>query len=232
MIVGTGLLARAFARYAENDDVVIFASGVSNSLEVNPSAFARERLLLDQAFTTNIRHLVYFGSCGVVSQDEEALSPYMRHKKRMEEHVIGHPGGMVLRLPQVVGKTGNPNTLTNFIRDRILADQAFTVWAKAERNLIDIDDIVAIGSTAIDHGLHLQSAINVAADSSTLVPKIVDIFEDVLQHEAHCIIEDKGDPLQIDSSHASSIANSLGIDLGSGYAERVIRKYYGPDSDA
>ena len=230
MIVGNGLLARAFhARYADVDEVVVFASGVSNSLESNPNVFARERALLEDLLASGQPRLVYFGSCGVVNQQD--MSPYMQHKKRMESLVTTHPGGLVLRLPQVVGNTQNPNTLTNFIRDRILANEPFTVWAKAERNLVDIDDIVAIGGAAIDSGAPSLPIINIAAESSILVPEIVRILEDVLQRQAHCTIEDKGNQLRIDSSHASAIARRLGIDLGIGYAERVLRKYYGPTSE-
>ena len=230
MIVGNGLLARAFhARYANVDDVVVFASGVSNSLESDPNAFAREHALLEDLLASAQRRLIYFSSCGVVNQQE--MSPYMQHKARMESLVTTYAGGLVLRLPQVVGYTPNPNTLTNFIRDRIIASEPFTVWAKAERNLVDIDDIVAIGSAAIDSAGPSLPIINIAAESSTPVPEIVRILEDVLQRQARCTIEDKGNQLRIDSSHASTIARRLGIDLGTGYAERVLRKYYGPTSE-
>ena len=228
MIVGTGLLAQAFqSRYASNDEVVIFASGVSNSLESDASAFSKEQALLEEILTSYGRRVVYFGSCGAVNQ-EDLLSPYMRHKLDMERLVTEYSDGLVLRLPQVVGRTSNPNTLTNFIRDRILSGETFTVWGRAERNLIDIDDIVAIGSAAIDCKNPNLQPINIAADNSILVPQIVDIFERVLQRRANCIVEDKGSALRIDTSQASAIAISLGIDFGSGYAERVIRKYYEP----
>lgn len=228
MIVGTGLLAQAFqSRYANNDEVVIFASGVSNSLESDASAFAKEQTLLTEILASDRRRVVYFGSCGVVNQ-EELLSPYMQHKQDMERLVTEYPGGLVLRLPQVVGKTSNPNTLTNFIRDRILSGIAFTIWGRAERNLIDIDDIVAIGSVAIDSRTLNSQPINIAADHSILVLEIVDIFERVMQRRANCTIEDKGSALRIDSSQASATAIKLGIDFGHGYAERVIRKYYEP----
>ena len=130
MIVGSGLVARAFAqRYAKDDSTVIFASGVSNSNEKDPAAFAREHDMLGGYLADGQRRLVYFGSCNVVNAKEHSV--YFQHKREMEALVIGSGRGTVLRLPQVVGRTLNPNTLTNFLRDCILQERQLTLWAGA-----------------------------------------------------------------------------------------------------
>ena len=228
MIVGQGLLARSFSpHFQDNEDVVIFASGVSNSLETSHEAFSRERQMLADMLACNPRTAVYFGSCGVAGS-AEAATPYMRHKHDMESLVLAHPGGLVLRLPQVVGITSNPNTLTNFLRDRILQDEPFAVWAKAERNLVDVDDIVAISNILIGSPPAQPSMISIASQQSLPMPEIIDIFERVLKRKANCVMEDRGTPLSIDSARALEVARHLGIDLGRGYAERVLRKYYAP----
>lgn len=229
MIVGNGLLARTFApRFAEDPHIVIFASGVSNSMERRSSEFARERLLLQGLLEDHDRPVVYFGSCGVLAAEQ---TPYMAHKREMESLVLATSGGMVLRLPQVVGATRNPHTLTNFIRDRILADEHFTVWSRAERNLIDVDDIAAIGAIVIEQKkTPTARVVAIAASRSMAMPAIVSIFERVLRRRAIYAIENRGSPLPIDSSTAVSVAAGLGIDLGPAYAERIIRKYYGSDA--
>ncbi len=43
MVIGTGLIANLFAEYNDLDNYVLFASGVSNSLEKNVKAFDREK---------------------------------------------------------------------------------------------------------------------------------------------------------------------------------------------
>lgn len=231
MIVGQGLLARAFApRYAADPAVTIFASGVSNSRETDPAAFARERDLLRPLLEAGGR-VVYFGSCGSATGDSAADTPYMRHKRAMEAMVAASPGGLVLRLPQVVGRTPNPNTLTNFLRDRIASGTPFTVWARAERNLIDVDDVAAIGARLIDGaGSGGRRVFSVAAARSLPMPAIVAIFERVLGRQARVAFEPLGSPLPIDVADALAVARELGIDLGDGYAEHVIRKYYAPDA--
>jgi hypothetical protein len=144
----------------------------------------------------------------------------------MESLVLSSRGGLVLRLPQVVGVTENTHTLTNFLRDRILADEHFTVWAHAERNLVDIDDIVAIGATLVAELDESPSIVSIAAKKSLLMPEIVKIVERAVGKSANYSIVEKGSPLTIDTTAISDVSNRLGIDFGDGYIERVIRKYY------
>ena len=229
MIVGKGLLARAFEPYFGKDPhVVIFASGVSNSLESRPSEFERERSLLHDLLDKSARRFVYFGSCGVTASERE-LTPYMQHKQAMETLVRSAPGGLVLRLPQVVGKTGNPHTLTNFLKDRIASGEHFTVWSRAERNLVDIDDIVKIGAKVATDSNDTVTMMSIAATNSLLMPEIVKIFESVLGKRANFSVVEKGEPMRIDTLLTKEVCTELGIDLGEGYIESVIRKYYGTD---
>ena len=54
----------------------------------------------------------------------------------------------------------------------------------------------------------------------------------VLGREANCNYLPRGAPLRIDSTDAQRLAGRLGMDLGPGYAERVIGKYYGRHASA
>lgn len=47
MVVGGGQIAKAFSSYSDDCGVVIFASGVSDSREVNISEFDKEKSLLE-----------------------------------------------------------------------------------------------------------------------------------------------------------------------------------------
>lgn len=231
MIVGRGLLAHAFASHFEaNAGVVIFASGVSNSLETRESEFEREHTLLRQTLDHDARRFVYFSSCGAIAPEAE-LTPYMRHKRCMESLVLAKSNGLVLRLPQVVGKTGNSHTLTNFLYNHITSGEHFTVWAHAERNLIDIDDIARIGNKLVDELPAVPAAISIAALESLPMPRIIRIFERVLGKTANCTYVDKGAPMPVDTLQVQETSASLGIDLGGDYVERVIAKYYAADAD-
>lgn len=227
LVVGKGLLARAFEARASagHQDIVVFASGVSNSSEERPEEFDRERRML-APFLAEGRRVVYFGSCGSATGDEGANTPYMRHKRDMECRVLDSGNGIVLRLPQVVGRTSNPHTLTNFLHTRILSGQAFTVWGYAERNLIDIEDVAAIGTYLVESSGPGSHVFSIAAPRSLPMPELVAIFERVLDRTARCTIELRGTPLHIDAPEAFAAARLLAINLEGAYAESIIRKYY------
>ena len=230
MIVGSGLVARAFARrYAEDNDTLVFASGVSNSGETDQAAFERERSMLLEHLDGPQRRLVYFGSCNVVNDQEH--SPYFQHKRAMEALVTGSGKGTVLRLPQVVGRTRNPNTLTNFIRDCILQGRPLTVWTHAQRNLIDVDDVALIATRILESD-SVPAVVAIASPWSLPMPAIVDLFERVLQRPAQRLLVDRGAPMTIDSTLAESVARDVGVDFGPNYPLKVIEKYYGAAHEA
>lgn len=226
MIVGNGLLAKVFSHmYADRPDVTIFAAGVSNSTETEPAAFERERKLLLKRLEGPCPKFVYFGSCAV-GNPQETLTPYLAHKAAMESLVLRSGKGVVLRLPQVVGRSDNVHTLTNFLFHHIISGEHFTVWSRAERNLIDVEDIVSIASFVIDRQWDAHKVVPVAALKSTPMPMIVRTFEEVLGMKANFAMVDKGVPFPIDTSITENISHRMKIDLGEGYLERILRKYY------
>lgn len=228
MIIGSGLIARAFGQFADDQDIVIFASGVSNSREQDPDAFARERDLLLKQLDSGL-HLVYFGSCNVVNPEQD--SPYFVHKRAMEQLVSTSGRGTVFRLPQVVGRTRNPNTLTNYLRDCIVNDRPLTLWTRAQRNLIDIDDVAMIATRLLD-GKEKPSVLSIATPWSLAMPHLVSLFEQVLGRSARVELIDRGEEMHIDSTVAQAVAADIGLDFGPDYPLRVIQKYYGSDHES
>src|SRR5690606_866675 len=226
MIIGNGMLARAFStRYRDDPDVLVFASGVANTAESDERAFRRERQLFELSASAHAGKLVYFNSVAAALPDLEP-TPYMRHKQAMEQRVLEHPGGIVLRLPQVVGRSANPHTLANFLADRIRGGQRFSIQRRAERNLVDVDDVARIAEAMIERTRPPRTLV-IAGMRSLPMPALVAIFERVLERTAIHDLEDSGAPLPVDAGEAVAVASPLGIDLGAGYAERVVRKYYG-----
>ena len=66
MVVGNGMIANRFMSYKDDDDVIIFASGVSNSKDIVEENFVREFQLLHQTVKNNAdKTLVYFSTCSV-----------------------------------------------------------------------------------------------------------------------------------------------------------------------
>lgn len=226
MIIGNGLIASAFkSHFVDDPNVIVFASGVSNSQENRGTEFLREKQMLMECISCK-KFIVYFSTCSV--NDPELLdAPYVVHKKEMETLVRSAKDYAIFRLPQVVGKTLNPYTLTNYLYKQIMSESYFQVWRHAKRNLIDIDDVATIVTYLVRASIANGITMNIACPYSIAIPHLVSVFELILGKKANYAFIEAGGAYPIDSSLATDAASQIGIDFDETYIERVIRKYYG-----
>ena len=118
MIIGDGLIATAFLeKYDKDKNIIIFASGVSNSQEINPSHFLREKKLLNKIILENPNiKFIYFSTILIGYKN----NPYYTHKKEMEDLIKKTSTNYIIfRVPQLIGKTGNNNNLINSLVNTI-----------------------------------------------------------------------------------------------------------------
>ena len=229
MIIGHGLISTAFRKYYDTDPgVVVFASGVSNSRETRPGEFQRERRMLEEA-VDGAPMLLYFSTCSI-HDPELQQTPYVRHKQEMEALVATARRHAIFRLPQVVGLTPNPNTLTNYLHERISTGTPFQVWRHAKRNLIDVEDVASVVRFLMHDDWAQGRTMNVASPFYTSIPELVAVFEDVLGRKAECSEVDAGGSYPIDTTVAVEAARHCGVRFDEGYVRRLITKYYGNDA--
>jgi len=111
MIIGHGDIASVLK---DREDLLFFASGVSNSQEIRESEYDRERDLL-LAQPRSLR-LVYFSSLRVFYPE---TNRYTVHKKEMEQLIKEtFLKYTIIRLGNIDWGT-NPYTLINFFRNRV-----------------------------------------------------------------------------------------------------------------
>lgn len=226
MIIGNGLIAQAFRPYFQDDpDVLVFASGVSNSRERRADEFARERNLLDEALRRRLP-TVYFSTCSV-HDPELSRSPYVQHKVELEAMVRERaPVSTILRLPQVVGSTPNPHTLTNYLHAQIASGDRFQVWVNARRNLIDVADVAAIGNYLVHQHKVDNLTVNIACPFGVNVLDLVRMFEQTMGRPANCELVEAGAGYELDTTVAMAAARVLELPFPDDYVPRLIRKYY------
>jgi nucleoside-diphosphate-sugar epimerase len=227
-IVGSGLIARAFAPFADAlPEVCVYAAGVSNSACTDPREFERERERLHAETGTLPAStlLMYFSTCSI---GDPALqdSPYVLHKRAMEQSVRQRPRHLILRLPQLAGRTPNPHTLLNYLHARIVRSERFTVFSKAQRNIIDVDDVARIAIALLDEGARAET-VNVACSHNFPIRDIVQCMEEVLGHRAIFDIIDAGAGYAIDTSRIGAALARCGISFTPDYLRRTLDKYYG-----
>jgi len=231
MIVGSGMMARAFRTpITDRADIVVHAAGVSNSQCRDPREFERESRLLRKTITEAdaAECLVYFSTCSIADSGS-ANTSYVLHKLAMEAQVRAHPRHLILRLPQVAGRTPNPHTLLNYLYARIARGERFSIWNGARRNVIDCEDACAIVLRLIEAGVRSET-VNVASRHDHSVLEIVEKLERVVSGHAVYDILDRGTAYAIDIARIQPFLSAAGVSFDRDYLERTVRKYYGPTS--
>jgi nucleoside-diphosphate-sugar epimerase len=138
MIVGNGLIAKNL-HPIDKKDILFFASGVSNSMCNDRDEYDREFDLLKKHINSN-KKLVYFSSIDEYIVNEQ----YLNHKKKIEEFIKNNVDNfIIIKIPQLIGKNGNPNNFINHIYNNIKNNTEFDVFL-TKRSLLDVEDLIKI----------------------------------------------------------------------------------------
>lgn len=225
MIVGSGMIAKAFKEYEKNQNILIFAKGVSNSLETRKEEFEREATLLHEAIQVHQdKTFVYFGTCSALDSCNN-YNAYIQHKIKMENIIKKNcKNYFIFRLPQVVGKTTSP-TLVNFLSAQIKDGNHFYLWKNSKRNLIDVDDVFSIASYLINNDILKNQITNIASSNSISITSIVKKIEFILGKNANYTIEEKGSSYDIDISKVSKYLSIIKISFDGNYIDTILNKY-------
>lgn len=227
MVIGNGMLASRFMDYENDQETIIFASGVSNSKDTIEKHFFREFELLKKTVSEHPeKTLVYFSTCSIEDADSQN-APYVIHKKAIElfirDNVANHH---LFRVSNVAGTSNNPYTLLNYFVFNILQNHPFAVWKNAYRNIIGIDDMHDIARNIIGKKEYLNTTINIANPENYSVPYIVQTIEYFLDKKAIAIETDRGDNYEIDITSIARIIDELKISFDNHYFTNLLNKYY------
>jgi dTDP-4-dehydrorhamnose reductase len=227
MVIGNGMIAARFESYKTNDNIIIFASGVSNSKNTDTTAYDRELTLLQAVIENNKdKTLVYFSTCSIYDPGEKE-SLYVLHKIKIEELIQQKVTSYyIFRVSNLAGKSGNPNTLLNFFYHHIVNRINFDLWSNSGRNLIDTDDMFLITDYIIKQIIFQNQIINIANPHSYAVIEIVAAIESLLGIRANYISIPKGSQFSIDISLILPVIQKLNINFGETYLSDLIKKYY------
>jgi hypothetical protein len=132
MIIGNGDIALVLQ---DREDLIYFASGVSNSQETRESEFRREKYLLFEQIDKQ-KKIIYFGSLSIFYKD----SPYTRHKRKMEQYVRIFPEYTIIRLGNIAFGN-NPYTIINNFKYRLKKNEPIEVQ-DTYRFVIDKDEFL------------------------------------------------------------------------------------------
>lgn len=190
MIIGNGILANSL-RQIDEQDVLFFASGVSNSMEIRSSEFEREKKLLEETIKDYPeKKLVYFSTCSVYDSSK-THSKYVLHKLDIEEIIQENcEKYAIFRIGNAVGKGGNEHTLINFLSNSIKNSKEIQIHSKAKRVFIGVDDVALF----IEDNLQdiNNEIFNLVYPYQFSLNQVVAVLEDHLKHKAICKSVDEG----------------------------------------
>ena len=227
MVVGHGLLGKAFSSYEDNSNFLIFCSGVSNSTCTNTAEFQRETDLLQfHIGQSQSQRLVYFSTCSIYDESQQDR-PYVQHKLNMERLIqTMHSNYLIVRTSNLVGKTTNPNTVLNFLFQAIQQETPFELWAHAERNLMDVQDVYRVVDYSLKHQYFTNRIIAVANPQAYPVSEIVKALELFIGKKANFTRVNKGQPFSIPLADIEKVYADLSLHFDDHYLSNLLQRYY------
>ena len=133
-IIGTGMIANAMDIPF---DVIIFASGVSNSQCVSDALFKREIDLFKKI--KKDKKIVYFST---ITVHQKHKTPYIKHKILMEK-LVEQYDHIILRLPNLIGQLQSNVQLVPSLINQIIKGEV-NIQENASRCILDVEDISKI----------------------------------------------------------------------------------------
>ena len=192
MVIGSGLIAKGFNDYIESNDIIIFASGVSNSKEIDKDSYKREEDLINNTIKNyNKKTIVYFSTCSIEDKSVNDTT-YVKHKIRMEKIIENNFAKYyIFRLPQVVGLTTSP-TLIYYLFTSIINHEKLKINENSRRNLVSIDDVYLMVNYLIKNEIYINETTNIASPYNMLVVEILMIIEKTMDKKASFKLINKG----------------------------------------
>ena len=94
MIIGNGLVAKSFKREKKFfKNIIVFASGLANSKNINKKEFVREKKLLKKFLNIKKKKLIYFSTLDIFRKKKKCLyetqnkyRKYFKEKKKYSNY--------------------------------------------------------------------------------------------------------------------------------------------------
>jgi len=231
-IVGSGFLSKNFKKYEklfEKLNVCLYAAGVSDSQCTDKDLLEKDssRLFNFKNLIRDDQILVYFSTCSIKDPSRNN-TPYVKNKIIIENYIVKNfKKYLIVRLPEVVGKSTNKKTLINFFFNKIKQKSKFDLWAKASRSLIDIDDVVKILSNLLTKAKIENKIINIANPDKYTVIQIVNMIEILTSIKAKYNLINKGESKwEIDISEILDSIKDSNIKFNNNYLKNILEKYF------
>lgn len=229
-IVGSGFIAKYFKKYLKTlkkYNYVVYAAGVSNSLSSNINNFKKDVNRVKNYKLDKEKKIVYISSYAICDPSRK-VNRYIKNKILIEREIKKKfDKYVILRFPELIGKSKNKNTLSNFFYDKIRKKTHFNLWLNSKRNILDVEDAIKLSMYYLIKNKKNKIVFNILNIKFDKPMTIVNSLEKILKSDANYKINNKYfKKWNLKNSVDSKIAKKLNIKFNNEYLLKKLKKYY------
>lgn len=230
-IFGNGFIASNLKKLKTKKKIYIYAAGVSNSNSKKNHHYLREVSTIKKIVKKIDKNItfVYISSLSVENKKLQN-NKYVKNKLKIEKIVKSNfIHYLIIRLPQVVGRSKNKHTLTNSIFHNIKKNEKFLLWKNAKRNILDIKDILKILDKYFRRNLNIKKTLNIYNPRSSSVIFILKTLGFILKKEVKFKLVNRENKNIILSNidNNTKLPKKLYTDIDNkNYVTNVLKRYY------
>ncbi len=144
----------------------------------------------------------------------------------MEAYVKQHPTYLIIRLPNLVGGTGNPENLVNLLARKVRQHEVIDIWKNSIRNILDVEDAVQITNQLVEKDI-FNKVIKVASTVNYRIEEIVSEISVFYGAKPRTNVITKPPDFEIYPSEiVRDIIGELGLNMDKLYFRRILEKYF------
>lgn len=230
-IIGRGFIGKSLnsiKKLIKKKGFVIYAAGISNSKIDSKKELKREIKLFRSFAVKNYLKKVIFISTTDVTHNLTNRSEYVKNKINIENLIKRKfKYYIIVRLPQIIGKTRNNNTLIQNFYHKIKYGKKIIILKKYKRNILDIDDVLKALKVILKTKSNKNTIITLSNKYFINPIDIVRIFEKKLNKKAKYLFKES--PKQIwplNYEKNSKYFKKANVRFNRNYLLKKINKYY------
>ncbi len=230
LVVGSGFVAKNFKKVLKKKtfkDLVIYASGISNSRIKDRFLLKKEIHKIKSFLKHNKKMIIYISTYSVLDPSRNK-SLYCKNKIKIEKFIKKNAKNyQIIRFPELVGKSKNPNTLTNYFYKKIKNKKNFILFKNAIRNFLDVDHAIKLSLIFIQDIKYKNKIINLINPKNETAKKVVFNLEKIIKKKARYVINKKNFKYRkILSSVKKKDLRKIKIKFDNNYLFKILKKYY------
>ena len=176
----------------------------------------------------NYKNKIMYISTADVSNNLKNRTKYVKNKIKIEKIIKKNFNHfIILRIPQLIGKSSNKNTLINFFYNKIKEKKKIIVFKNVKRNILDIDDVIKMIQVIIMNKKVNKKIITLSNKNFIKPIEIIKILEKRLKKNANYIlIKTKKQNWKLNFNQNIVYFKNAKINFSKDYLVKAVKKYY------